>query len=60
MNLFTNAFKYNESEVPRLEITFQAKWRRLLIHFEDNGIGLAKTEFRKVFKKFYQIDARKT
>ncbi len=55
MNLFTNAFKYNESEVPHLEITFQAKGRRLLIHFEDNGIGLAKTEFRKVFKKFYQI-----
>ncbi len=55
MNLFTNAFKYNESDVPRLEITFQPKGRKLLIHFEDNGIGLAKTEFRKVFKKFYQI-----
>ncbi|EFK09947.1 ATPase/histidine kinase/DNA gyrase B/HSP90 domain protein [delta proteobacterium NaphS2] len=55
MNLFTNAFKYNESAVPRLAITFQSKGRKLLIRFEDNGIGLAKSEFRKVFKKFYQI-----
>ncbi len=55
MNLFTNAIKYNESEVPRLDITFEPKGRGLHIHFEDNGIGLPKSEFRKVFKKFYQI-----
>ena len=55
MNLFTNAIKYNESEVPRLDITFEPKGRELHIRFEDNGIGLPKSEFRKVFKKFYQI-----
>ncbi len=55
MNLFTNAVKYNKSEVPRLDITFELKGRRLHIRFEDNGIGLAKSEFRKVFKKFYQV-----
>ncbi len=55
MNLFTNAFKYNVSDVPRLEIIFQPKGRKLHIRFEDNGIGLEKSEFRKVFKKFYQI-----
>ena len=55
MNLFTNAVKYNHSEIPRLEITFRPKGRRLHVLFEDNGIGLEKSEFRKVFKKFYQI-----
>ena len=55
MNLFTNAIKYNESEVPRLDITFEPRGRRLHIRFEDNGIGLPKSEFRKVFRKFYQI-----
>jgi two-component system phosphate regulon sensor histidine kinase PhoR len=55
MNLFTNAVKYNESEVPRLDITFEPKGRGLEIRFEDNGMGLPKSEFRKVFKKFYQI-----
>lgn len=55
MNLFTNAVKYNESKMPRLEIIFQPKGRRLHVLFEDNGIGLERSEFRKVFKKFYQI-----
>ncbi len=55
MNLFTNAIKYNESEAPRLDITFEPRGRGLHIRFEDNGIGLPKSEFKKVFKKFYQI-----
>ncbi len=55
MNLFTNAITYNESEIPRLDITFEPKGRGLHIRFEDNGIGLPKSELRKVFKKFYQI-----
>lgn len=55
MNLFTNAVKYNESRVPRLDITFEPKGGKLHISFEDNGIGLPKSEVRKVFKKFYQI-----
>lgn len=55
MNLFTNAIKYNESEVPRLDITFEPKGRGLHIRFKDNGLGLPKSELKKVFKKFYQI-----
>ncbi len=55
MNLFTNAIKYNESEVPRLDIVFEPRGRDLHIRFEDNGIGLPKPEFKKIFKKFYQI-----
>jgi signal transduction histidine kinase len=55
MNLFTNAVKYNASDVPRLDITFIPKGSKLHILFEDNGIGLPRSEFRKVFKKFYQI-----
>lgn len=55
MNLFTNAIKYNESEIPCLDIIFEPKGRGLHIRFEDNGIGLPQSEFRKVFKKFYQI-----
>jgi two-component system phosphate regulon sensor histidine kinase PhoR len=55
MNLFTNAVKYNDSPAPRLDITFEPKGRGLHIRFVDNGIGLPKPEFKKVFKKFYQI-----
>ena len=55
MNLLTNAIKYNESTVPEVDITFEPKGLKLHICFKDNGIGLQKSEIKKIFKKFYQI-----
>ncbi len=55
MNLFTNAIKYNHAAVPRIDITFEKKRKKLVIHFKDNGIGIHKSELKKIFKKFYQI-----
>jgi signal transduction histidine kinase len=55
MNLITNAIKYNASQTPRIEITFVPQGRQLHIRFEDNGIGLPRTELKKIFRKFYQI-----
>ena len=54
MNLMTNAVKYNDSQKPRIDISFKLYPRRLHIRFEDNGIGIEKTEIKKIFKKFYQ------
>jgi signal transduction histidine kinase len=54
-NLLTNSIKYNESDVPRVEITFTPRGRELHIRFEDNGIGMPKPEIKRIFKKFYQI-----
>ena len=55
MNLFTNAIKYNEADVPRLDIRFDPKGRWFHVRFEDNGIGVPRSEVKKIFKKFYQI-----
>jgi len=55
MNLLTNAIKYNESKVPRIDITFERQNRKLLISFKDNGIGLERGKIKKIFKKFYQV-----
>jgi len=55
MNLFTNAIKYNEADVPRLDIHFEPKGRGLHVRFEDNGIGVPTSEVKKIFRKFYQI-----
>jgi signal transduction histidine kinase len=52
MNLFTNAIKYNEAEVPRLDVRFEPKARGLNIRFEDNGIGIPRSEAKKIFRKF--------
>lgn len=55
MNLVTNAIKYNNTAVPRIDITFEKKKKKLIISFRDNGIGIHKQELRKIFKKFYQV-----
>ncbi len=59
MNLITNGIKYNESEIPRIDITFRPGVRRMGIHFEDNGIGIPKSEIKKIFRKFYQTGRSK-
>jgi signal transduction histidine kinase len=55
MNLLTNAVTYNDSRVPRVDISFVPQARKLHIRFADNGIGLEKNELKKVFKVFYQV-----
>ncbi|MBW1699684.1 MAG: HAMP domain-containing histidine kinase [Deltaproteobacteria bacterium] len=55
MNLLTNAIKYNSSKIPRVDISFEPRDGELHIRFEDNGIGLPRSEIKKIFRKFYQI-----
>jgi len=54
MNLLTNAVKYNSSESPRIDITFDLYKQSMNLRFEDNGIGIDKTQIKKIFRKFYQ------
>jgi two-component system, OmpR family, phosphate regulon sensor histidine kinase PhoR len=54
MNLCTNAIKYNRSAQPRIDIRFTPHKQGLDVRFEDNGVGIAKGETRKIFRKFYQ------
>jgi signal transduction histidine kinase len=55
MNLLTNAMKYNESDAPHIDLEFIENRGKLHIRCTDNGIGLEKTQLKKVFKKFYQV-----
>ena len=55
INLLTNAYKYNDTDAPEIDITFEPKKRRLHLCFEDNGIGIEKAETKKIFRKFYQV-----
>lgn len=54
MNILNNAIKYNNSGKPRIDITFENVQNQILIHFTDNGIGIAESERKKIFGKFYQ------
>lgn len=55
MNIMTNAIKYNESANPTVDIHFFSRKNRLQIRFEDNGIGIEKSELEKIFRMFYQV-----
>jgi len=55
INLLANAVKYNKSPLPEVRIHFETFRKKLKICFEDNGIGLAKSELKKIFRKFYQV-----
>jgi signal transduction histidine kinase len=54
MNLLTNAVKYNHAQPPEVEISFEVQGKKLYIHFKDNGIGIDKSQKKKIFRKFYQ------
>jgi two-component system, OmpR family, phosphate regulon sensor histidine kinase PhoR len=54
MNILNNGIKYNDSEKPGIDIRFLRMKNKLHIRFEDNGIGIAKEDIKKIFRKFYQ------
>jgi signal transduction histidine kinase/tetratricopeptide (TPR) repeat protein len=53
LNLLSNAYKYNREEKV-IKIHLKEKRNQLLIEVEDKGIGIPKSEQRKIFKKFYR------
>lgn len=54
MNVLTNAMKYNISDKPRVDISLEQGEHELAIRFRDNGIGIAREERKRIFKKFYR------
>lgn len=53
-NLVDNAVKYNTGDL-KIEIKANCNQKKLIICFEDNGIGISEKELKKVFQKFYRI-----
>lgn len=56
MNLLSNAIRHNENDCPRIAITFTETEKNVLICFSDNGIGFEKSQAKKIFEKFFQIE----
>ena len=54
-NIIINGIKYNESVKKKIQINFGIRKDKVQIHVIDNGIGINKTEYRNIFKKFYQV-----
>ena len=57
LNLLDNAFKYS-GEKKHIILRGTAQDGRVIFSVEDNGIGIAPREARKIFRDFYQVDQR--
>lgn len=57
MNLLSNAVQHNHHEQKKVEVFTKLVGKWIEIHVCDNGVGLDKSEQKKIFKKFYQVGA---
>jgi two-component system phosphate regulon sensor histidine kinase PhoR len=55
VNLLSNAYKYG-GQPRRIEITTRVNERWIGITVRDNGKGIARTEHKRIFEKFYRVD----
>jgi two-component system phosphate regulon sensor histidine kinase PhoR len=55
VNLLSNAYKYG-GQPRRIEITAAASDREVSVTVRDNGKGIARTEHKRIFEKFYRVD----
>ncbi|MFC2139701.1 sensor histidine kinase, partial [Bacteroidota bacterium] len=53
-NILDNALKYN-SKKPEISITTKNVGPYLSISVEDNGIGIDKSQIKKIFETFYRV-----
>jgi signal transduction histidine kinase len=60
-NLFSNAIKYigTENPDPRIEVGVQEQENQKVIFVKDNGIGIDKVYFEKIFQVFERLPAAK-
>ena len=55
INLLDNAYKYTNTE-KRISARAYAQGRHVCFEVTDNGIGFERSEARKIFDRFYQVD----
>lgn len=54
-NLVDNAVKYSKTNVPiHIKIASYNTAKKLVLRFEDNGIGMSKETVKRVFERFYR------
>jgi two-component system, OmpR family, phosphate regulon sensor histidine kinase PhoR len=56
MNLLSNSIRHNENDRPRITISFAQSEKNVQLRFADNGIGFEKSQVKKIFQKFFQIE----
>jgi len=57
-NLITNGIKFNESEIPTIEIDFVENKTAFHFTFSDNGIGISEKFEHTIFKPFKRLNTK--
>jgi signal transduction histidine kinase len=57
LNLLDNAYKYTPSD-KRIRLLAYGQSGQVVFAVEDNGMGIAAREQKKIFRRFYQVDRR--
>ena len=60
LNLIGNAVKFTEAGHVRVAARYDARAERLEVQVIDTGAGLTRTQQRKLFQRFSQVDASST
>jgi two-component system phosphate regulon sensor histidine kinase PhoR len=56
-NLLTNAYKYG-GDPARIDVSAEQKGGEVRVTERDNGQGIAPSEHKRIFQKFYRVDDR--
>ena len=55
LNLVENAYKYTPAD-KRISLHAYREGDRVIFEVEDNGIGIAPRDQKRIFRRFYQVD----
>ncbi len=58
-NLISNAVNYIDKDIGRIEISFEEKKSHYVFKIKDNGVGIEKEYFDKIFKIFQSLGDNK-
>ena len=56
INLLNNAIKYS-SEEKSIKVSVRRELDRVLLSVSDRGIGIPRSEHRRIFEKFYRVES---
>ncbi|MFC6040155.1 ATP-binding protein [Paenisporosarcina macmurdoensis] len=54
-NILTNAIRYSK-EPAHVSIAYEYKPDEVIVHIQDQGIGIAPNDISKIFDRFYRVD----